>query len=749
MIIDRNLAPYAVNEDVGLCDALVRIEGNEHGMLLCLSDDGVLTGVLTDGDFRRWILSAGATPNLDIPVKRIANKDFHYMPADSSPQRVQAAMSERISFVPLLDERGRLAAIARPRENRMQIGGVVIAEDRPAFVIAEIGNNHNGDIELAQRLVDEAVAAGADCAKFQMRDMDTLYANKGNAADASEDLGSQYTLDLLSRFQLQNDDLFRMFDYCRDRGILPLCTAWDEVSVAALESYGIDGYKVASADLTNHDLLTVLAHTGKPAICSTGMSTSEEIRGSINLLRDLGAQFALLHCNSTYPAPFKDINLRFIDVLKQIGGCPVGYSSHDRGFNVVAAAVARGAKIIEKHFTLDRSMEGNDHKVSLEPAEFTAMITAIREIEEALGTADDRALSQGELMNRETLGKSLVVNRALKKGDRLSGDMLVVRSPGRGLPPYRKPDVIGREVRRDMEAGEILSEADVFAIDIEPRPYSFDRPFGVPVRYHDAKKLIAKTNLDLLEFHLSYMDMNEDLEKFFDAPMACSYLVHAPELFQGDHTLDLCSDDPAYRRRSMKELQRVIDIANALKRWFPKVNRPGIIVNVGGFTQDRFLRNEERKPLYDMVAESLAELNTDGVEILPQTMPPFPWHFGGQRYHNLFMDPDEIAEWCDKTGWRICLDLSHSKLACNYFKWSMSEFIQKVGPVTAHLHLADASGVDGEGLQILDGEIGFRDVCNVLNRYAPSASFIPEIWQGHKDEGAGFWVALERLEPLL
>lgn len=749
MIIDRNLAPYTVNENVGAREALRRIEGNEHGMLLCIAEDGVLTGVMTDGDFRRWVLAAGANIDLDVPVKRIANSDFHAAPADSSPQRVQAALSERISFVPMVDERGRLVAIARPRENRLRIGDIVVAEDRPTFVIAEIGNNHNGDIEMARKLVDEAVAAGADCAKFQMRDMDTLYVNKGNAADASEDLGSQYTLDLLSRFQLKNDDLFRMFDYCRDRGIMPLCTAWDEVSVEALEAYGIDGYKVASADLTNHDLLTVLANTGKPAICSTGMSTSEEIRGSIGLLRGLGAQFALLHCNSTYPAPFKDINLRFIDVLKQMAGCPVGYSSHDRGYNVVTAAVASGAKIIEKHFTLDRSMEGNDHKVSLEPGEFAAMIRAIREVEEALGTAEDRSLSQGELMNRETLGKSLVVNRALKKGERIAADMLVVRSPGRGLPPYRKTDVIGREVRRDMEAGDILSEADVFATSVEPRPYAFKRPFGIPVRYHDARKLIGKSNLDLLEFHLSYMDMNEKLDSFFDGPMSCGYLVHAPELFQGDHTLDLCSPDAAYRRRSMDELQRVIDIANALKKWFPHVNRPGIIVNAGGFTQDRFLRHDERKPLYDMVSESLARLDTDGVEILPQTMPPFPWHFGGQRYHNLFMDPDEIVTWCGETGWRVCLDLSHSKLACNYFKWSMVEFIQKVGPVTAHLHLADASGVDGEGLQIMEGEIGFRDVCAALNKFSPDASFIPEIWQGHKDDGAGFWVALERLEPYL
>ncbi len=153
-----------------------------------------------------------------------------------------------------------------------------------------------------------------------------------------------------------------------------------------------------------------------------------------------------------------------------------------------------------------------------------------------------------------------------------------------------------------------------------------------------------------------------------------------------------------------------------------------------------------RKALYDRIKDSLSRLDREGVEIIPQTMPPFPWHFGGQSYHNLFMDPDEIVAFCKEMGMRICFDVSHSQLACNNFGWSMKEFCEKVGPYTAHLHIVDAKGVDGEGLQIGDGTMDFAVIADVLNRACPDASFVPEIWQGHKDSGAGFWFALDKLE---
>jgi N-acetylneuraminate synthase len=264
--------------------------------------------------------------------------------------------------------------VARLGTGALQLGQHPIGEDHPSFVIAEIGNNHNGNIDIALQLIDAAHAAGADCAKFQMRDMGQLYSNSGKSSDMASDLGTQYTLDLLERFQLSDDELFRCFDYSASKGLVPLCTPWDETSLQKLNQWGMEGFKVASADFTNHALLTQLAATGKPLICSTGMASELEIRSGIRHLQKAGANYVLLHCNSTYPTPFKDVNLRYLERLRELADAPVGYSGHERGIEIPIAAAALGAVVIEKHITLDRGMEGNDHKVSLLPDEFNQMM---------------------------------------------------------------------------------------------------------------------------------------------------------------------------------------------------------------------------------------------------------------------------------------------------------------------------------------------------------------------------------------
>ncbi len=171
-----------------------------------------------------------------------------------------------------------------------------------------------------------------------------------------------------------------------------------------------------------------------------------------------------------------------------------------------------------------------------------------------------------------------------------------------------------------------------------------------------------------------------------------------------------------------------------------------IIVNVGGFTENNFLGFEERFVLYERVAESLNQINQSGIEIIIQTMPPFPWHFGGQRYHNLFVDADEIRDFCQKNKYRICFDISHSMMACNYYGWNLSDFTKKIAAYNAHLHIVDAKGIDGEGIQIGKGDVNFKKIALELNELCPKISFVPEVWQGHKNKGHGFWHALSYLE---
>lgn len=746
MILDRNLSKFIVFSEDSLHNALRKISENKARIVFCVSSSGVLEGVLTDGDFRRWITEH---PSFDTgtPVLSLANKSFTFLPHDASHDEIERQFSDRISYVPLLDRHNHLVAVAHRGAPEIRIGNFTIGPHAPSFLIAEIGNNHNGSFENAKRLIDEAISAGADCAKFQMRSMTHLYRNAGDANDASADLGAQYTLDLLSRFQLSSEQMFQAFDYCKKKGILPLCTPWDQDSLQQLESYGMLAYKLASADLTNHDLLEAMARTGKPLICSTGMSNEKEIVEAVKLLKRHNAPFLLLHCNSTYPAPFKDIHLEYMDRLRQVGDCVVGYSGHERGIAVPIAAVARGAKVIEKHLTLDRNWEGNDHRVSLLPDEFRAMVHSIREVEQALGSGEARRVTQGEMMNREVLAKSLIANRDIAAGEVVGADMVDVRSPGQGLSPNRKAELLGCKMVRAMKAGDFFYPSDLDDSASRPRPFKFRRPYGVPVRYHDVKRLASAAPFDLFEFHLSYKDLEEDIsmhlgEQCYDMDL----VVHSPELFAGDHVMDLCSADTDYRQRSIDELQRVVYVTRALAPYFSRAQRPLIIINAGGFSADEAMPVAARGPLYDLVAESLAKVDQTGVEIIPQTMPPFPWHFGGQRFHNLFMMADEIVAFCSRHGYRVCLDISHSQLTCTHFKDSFKVFLERVGPYSAHLHMVDAEGVDGEGLQIGEGMVDFAMVAEILDKCAPSASFIPEIWQGHKNDGAGFWLALDRLE---
>jgi sialic acid synthase SpsE/sugar phosphate isomerase/epimerase len=746
MIIDKNILKYAICKDVTLKTALKKLQDNKERLLFVTNDRGNLEGVLTDGDIRSWLLKQ-RNVDLHFPINSMMNTNYIFAPITNSKKQIVKMLSSTILAIPLVDQYNHLVGVAKPRIKEIAIQNFVINEHSSTFIISEIGNNHNGDIKLARELVDKALEAGTDCVKFQLRDLQSLYVNKGYKDDVKEDLGTQYTLDLLSKNSLTKDELFEIFDYCKKQGGFPLCTPWDLQSLQDLEEYGMPAYKVASADLVNVDLLCAIARTGKPLICSTGMSYYQEIINAVELLKNNGAQYVLLQCNSAYPAPFKDINLKFMKRLEKIGDCIVGYSGHERHFHVSIAAVALGAKVIEKHFTLDRTMEGNDHRISLLPNEFKEMVNQIREIEEAVGSSSaNRTVSQGELMNREILGKSITINCDLSKGKKIKESMLEIKSPGKGAPPYSKSKFFGKLARRDYIAGDFLYLTDLQDSLHTKKIFHFKRKWGIPIRYHDFQAMQEMTNLKLVEFHFSYKDLNVSISDYINGTFDIDFVVHAPELFAGEHLLDLASFDDDYRSRSIKELQRVIDITRAIKKYFPKTKKPLIIVNAGGFSLNKPLPKENRQGYYQNILKSFTQLDCTGVELIPQTMPPYPWHFGGQRFQNLFMDPDEIAKFCENYDYRVCLDVSHSKLACNKHNWSFEKFIETVGFYTAHLHIVDAKGLDGEGLQIGDGEIDFYALGRALDEYAPKASFIPEIWQGHKNNGEGAWIALSRLE---
>lgn len=744
MRIESSILDYTILSEENLLEALKKISRNKSQIIFCVNDSGVLEGVMTDGDFRRWVI-ANDNISMEVPVREIMQKEFFSLPLSSNPEEINSGFDEKISAIPLVDKRNRICAIAWKGDRTIRIGNFEISHKSPTFIIAEIGVNHNGDVKLGKKMIEMAGKAGADCVKFQMRNMKSLY-GEDDIQFESEDLGSQYTIDLLNKTLLSKAQMFELFDYCYEMGVIPLCTPWDLNSVQDLIEYNIPAFKIASADLTNTEMIEKIVQANKPVIMSTGMSREDEIVQAQMIFKKAGTPLILLHCNSTYPAPFKDLNMRYLARLKELCNCPIGYSGHERGFHIPLVAVTMGAKVIEKHFTTDRTLPGRDHKVSLLPEEFAQMVQQIRSVEMSLGTGLKSDISQGEMMNREILAKSLCAATDITENSVITREMITIKSPGKGLQPNYMLDLIGKKTRRAIRQGGYFYVSDTKEKATEPKDYAVRRKWGVPVRFHDFNTLLPLSNMDFVEFHLSYADLDVNFKDYLETTCKCGFTVHSPDLFSNDHIINLASFDKEHHKRSIQYLQDVLNLTRDLKEYFPSEEKPFVIASLGGFTENAPLPLDERAHHYNRVAEGISQLNLDGVELLPQTLPPYPWYLGGQLFCNLFVDAEDTVEFCKEMGLRVCFDVSHSKLACNEQKISFSDFVRQVGPITAHLHLADSKGTDGEGLQISEGEIDFAQLSSQLDDYCPHATFIPEIWQGHKNDGESFWVAMSRLE---
>lgn len=328
---------------------------------------------------------------------------------------------------------------------------------RKVLIIAEAGVNHNGSIELAKRLVDAAADAGADIVKFQTFKADTIVSKTAQKADYQKrTTGTAETqYEMLKRLELSAADHEVLIDRCREKGIGFLSTPFDLDSIRYLHSLGLSCTKVPSGEITNLPYLRTVNANGGKVILSTGMSTLDEVAAALKVLKD--CEVSLLHCTTEYPCPPNEVNLRAMLTLKERFGLPVGYSDHTQGIEIPVAAVAMGATIIEKHFTLDRNMEGPDHKASLEPDELKAMVAAIRKVEVALGNGD-KAPTPSERKNMPIARKSIVAARDIRRGEPLTADNLAVKRPGTGISPMEIDRVIGRHAATDIAADDVLTE---------------------------------------------------------------------------------------------------------------------------------------------------------------------------------------------------------------------------------------------------------------------------------------------------
>lgn len=326
------------------------------------------------------------------------------------------------------------------------------------LIIAEAGVNHNGDIELAKKLIEEAKKAGADIVKFQTFVPEREVSRYAQKADYQKETTgeAESQLEMIKKLQLSEEDFIQLKDYCEKLSIQFLSTPSDLESLEFLKKLDMPIWKIPSNEITDLPYLIEIAKTHKPVILSTGMSTVEEIQQAIKVLETNGSgEISLLHCTTEYPTPLEEVNLRAMNTLQKVFQCKVGYSDHTLGIQIPIVATAMGASIVEKHFTLDCTMEGPDHRASLEPEQLKRMVEEIRKMEIALGDGEKK-VTPSEAKNIIVARKSIVADKFISKGETFTIDNITTKRPGNGISPMRWEEVMGQKAKRDFQEDEMI-----------------------------------------------------------------------------------------------------------------------------------------------------------------------------------------------------------------------------------------------------------------------------------------------------
>jgi len=344
----------------------------------------------------------------------------------------------------------------------LKLGTRTVGAAHPTFIIAEIGINHQGDVEIAKELITKAKECGADAVKFQKRTISRILTKEGLEMpyDNRNSFGKTYGEHKYA-LELSEDDYKTLLAFSQNLDVEFSASGWDEESIDFLNELGVSFFKMASADLTNFPLLEHAAKKGKPMILSTGMSNMDIVKSSVELVSKFNTQIGILQCTSTYPAQFEEINLNVLHTYQnEFPDIVIGYSGHEHGIAIPAAAVALGARIVERHFTLDRTMKGGDHSASLEPQGFAKMVRDVHHIEKAMGIFE-KEVQKSELPVFKKLAKSIVSNVDIEAGVPITRDMLTTKGPGTGINPMKMGEVIGKSVKESIPMDSVIKEEDI------------------------------------------------------------------------------------------------------------------------------------------------------------------------------------------------------------------------------------------------------------------------------------------------
>ena len=630
--------------------------------------------------------------------------------------------------------------------NSNKLNNILKNNSKETYIISEIGINHNGSLDIALKLIYKSYEAGVDAVKFQKRNLEKIYSKHILNDSNSAEWNFEYLIPLLQELELSKEDYLEIKKTCKKLDLDLIITPMDEESVEFISTLGIKAFKIASADMVNFSLIKKCASYNLPLLISTGMWSEEDIKKCVKFYKKHNIQYSLLLANSTYPAPYEDIGLNFLQKLKTLSNI-VGYSGHERGNFIPIAAVALGARIIEKHITLDRNQKGPDHKASMLPKQWEEMVKNIHLLEKSLGV--EKYVNQAETLNKEAFAKSAIANKDLTKGHILLESDIYYQSPGKGIFEHEISEYIGKELKQNIPQDNFISKENFnnTVLIKDWKKFNFTKNWGVKCRFHDYK-IYKQLNPPVIEFHCSQSDL--DIE-FNEKNKNSKLIIHAPEIFDRE-LVNICSKDERIVQKSLEIIQKSIDKTIQISKNWP-LAKPKMVVHLGGMSLDlldttkyKINRLSTHDEMISIAIHNFKKLNynPDEIDILPENLPPRPWYLGGEWYQYGFAPYSDMIRFCKETKTKMTYDICHAQLQCNLENITLAEYTKNVMPYVSHMHISDAIGLNGEGIQMFEGEIDFKSTFDIAKDY--NFSWVTEIWSGHLHNGSGMYKALCDLE---
>lgn len=603
-------------------------------------------------------------------------------------------------------------------------------------VIAELGINHNGDLSIARGLIDAARDAHAWGVKFQYRNLQRTY------GDSPLEIGDEMVRANISRSHLSPLEIIDLAEYARGQGLMVGTSFFSEEDIDDLAEFDFDFYKVPSSELTNLPLLRRLLEKPRDVLLSTGMSTEDEIKKIWSLFGH-HSNLVIFHCVSNYPTDATNARLGNLAWLRLHFDWRVGYSSHDRDWEVALLALSHGPEFIERHLTLDKNMAGTDHSSSSEPHDFGKLVEFALRYPVIMEGQTKRTVNQGERMNRQNLGRSLYLKHPAPEGTKLTDKDFSYVSPQVGLNWMEWESVRETTVCEAIEAGSPLSlryfsRNGLNQTNHDVLGWARANTVSLPVRLHDFDHLDSVFGLDAYEFHLSYGEVqNLGASAPASARAGVKYSVHLPDYVENDFLIDPFSSNTAIQQRSIEVFHRVAEFSDLLA----EISGNRVVVVCSLSTEE-----VSREDFYSRVSALFSSCAQPNVVFTLQWLPPVAWYFGGSVPISRVNSLEDIGL-LKEFEIPITMDTSHLLMGENAGLFDADEVFGSLRDLIAHCHIAGAEGIDGEGLSFDFSRDSERKVLDKIftggqHRLTPK---VIEVWQGHLDDYAGFRASLAAL----